>query len=164
MSLAFAQGSQKLVIKMTGGVTFYTSFEVQPVTTIMLKERGWKKTLQACCIMLNFEGHPSLPPSSVHRWTKKKRIHTDVLRFITLRLQLTGCNAMSAWKRFLCNAGVILSAAKVHIMHILAETIIEQSEHTVQMVRSRKWADLTLYGALKHSTFFHSDSKNWTLS
>lgn len=38
-------------------------------------------------------------------------------------------------------------------MHILAETMIEQSEHTVQMVRSRKWADLTLYGALKQHIF-----------
>lgn len=62
ISLAFAHGSQRLVIKMTGGVTFYTSFEVQPVTTIVLKEsvaRGRKKTLRACCIMLNFKGHPS---------------------------------------------------------------------------------------------------------
>ena len=35
VSLAFAAGLERLVIKMTGGVTFYTSFEVQPVTTIM---------------------------------------------------------------------------------------------------------------------------------
>lgn len=43
--MAFAQGLQRLVIKMTGGVTFYTSFEVQPITTIMLKERGREKKL-----------------------------------------------------------------------------------------------------------------------
>lgn len=35
---SFATGLQKLVIKARGGVTFYTSFEVQPVTAIMLKE------------------------------------------------------------------------------------------------------------------------------
>lgn len=35
---SFATGLQKLVIKVRGGVTFYTSFEVQPVTAIMLKE------------------------------------------------------------------------------------------------------------------------------
>lgn len=138
MSLAFAQGSQRLVIKMTGGVTFYTSFEVQPVTTIMLKERGRKKNFTSMLHNFKFRGAPLSPLSSVHRW-RKKRIHTDVLRFITLRRQLSGsCNAMSACKIFLCNAGMILSAAKVHIMHILAETMIEQSEHTVQMVRSRK--------------------------
>lgn len=35
ISLTFAQSLQRIVIKMTGVVTFYTSFEVQPVTTIM---------------------------------------------------------------------------------------------------------------------------------
>lgn len=42
------RGLQRLVIKVTGGVTFYTSFEVQPVTAIMLKESvpsGRKKKL-----------------------------------------------------------------------------------------------------------------------
>lgn len=72
MSLAFAQGSQRLVIKMTGGVTFYTSFEVQPVTTIMLKERGRKKNFTSMLHNFKFRGAPLSPPSSVHRWRKKK--------------------------------------------------------------------------------------------
>ncbi len=74
ISLAFAQGLQILVIKMTGGVTFYTSFEVQRVTAIMLKEKvywgEWKKTLWPCCIMSNFERRPSLL-SSIHRWKRE---------------------------------------------------------------------------------------------
>lgn len=45
---SFATGLQKLVIKLKGGVTFYTSSEVQPVTAIMLKESvpsGQKKKI-----------------------------------------------------------------------------------------------------------------------
>lgn len=37
--LFFARGSKKRGIKVTGGVTFYTSFEVQPATAIMLKRK-----------------------------------------------------------------------------------------------------------------------------
>ena len=48
VSPAFAEGLQRLVIKMTGGVTFYTSFEVQPCNYYHVKKvyrRGGKKKL-----------------------------------------------------------------------------------------------------------------------
>lgn len=56
---------------MTGGVTFYTSFEVQPVTTIMFRWSALRggEALRACCIMLTLEG-PSAR-SSVHRWERE---------------------------------------------------------------------------------------------
>lgn len=44
---------------MTGAVTFYTSFEVQPVTTTMLKESVGGKNFTSMFIMLNFGGYPS---------------------------------------------------------------------------------------------------------
>lgn len=69
----FARGSKKRGIKVTGGVTFYTSFEVQPATAIMLKRkctqctRGIKFTSMLHNVPYVSRGAP-LHPSAVHRW------------------------------------------------------------------------------------------------
>lgn len=69
----FARGSKKRGIKVTGGVTFYTSFEVQPATAIMLKRkctqctRGIKFTSMLHNVPYASRG-AALHPSAVHRW------------------------------------------------------------------------------------------------
>lgn len=69
----FAKGSKTRGIKVTGGVTFYTSFEVQPATAILLKRkctqstRGIKFTSMLHNVPYVSRGTP-LHPSAVHRW------------------------------------------------------------------------------------------------
>lgn len=165
---------------MTGGVTFYTSFEVQPITTIMLKESvQWRRGKKNFTSMLHnvsslcFEGRPSLCPRSVCRWEGEFTLtcfvsspgHSCCQDAATLSLHARYSSVTPARR-----SQQLEVCACMHVGRRGA-TADEWHEHTVQILRSKAIAEFTLYGSSKfctelrdnkNSTFFHSHSENLT--